>query len=54
MEKNELWDEKIDKEWKDYCKKEIMRTFTEAEKCTKPDWKEMFTDVYEKVPDQLA
>ncbi len=30
-----------------------MEAFTKAEKTKKPHWKEMFTDVYQEIPDQL-
>ncbi len=30
-----------------------MEAFAKAEKTKKPHWKEMFTDVYQDMPDQL-
>ena len=32
----------------------VMEAFANAEKTKKPNWKEMFTDVYDDVPDHLV
>lgn len=43
------WDEKKETEWKKESKTKVMESFAAAEKKLKPDWRLMFTDVYEKM-----
>jgi len=33
--------------------REILRTFGEAERKSKPHWKNLFTDVYKEIPDHI-
>jgi 2-oxoisovalerate dehydrogenase E1 component alpha subunit len=47
------WDESKEAEWKKKSKTKVMEAFARAEKKLKPDWKLMFTDVYEKMPPNL-
>lgn len=58
MEKKGCWDDEKEKSWKDDSKRQVMQSFARAEKRLKPDWKELFTDVYAEMPkhlqDQLA
>lgn len=39
-----------EKEWKENCKRQVMTAFARAEKKLKPNWKEIFTDVYYEMP----
>ncbi|MPC94972.1 2-oxoisovalerate dehydrogenase subunit alpha, mitochondrial [Portunus trituberculatus] len=47
------WDEAKEKQWKDDCKRQVMQSFARAERRQKPSWKEMFTDVYDDMPQHL-
>lgn len=54
LEKQEIWDETRDKQWRDECQKEVMKAFATAEKELLPNWKTgLFTDVYKDVPAHL-
>ncbi|XP_011687205.1 PREDICTED: 2-oxoisovalerate dehydrogenase subunit alpha, mitochondrial [Wasmannia auropunctata] len=48
-----LWCQKREQEFVDSTKKEILRVFAEAERKSKPHWKNLFTDVYKEVPDHI-
>ena len=48
-----LWSEQQEKEWKTQSKKEVLQAFARAEKKLKPNWKEMFTEVYDTIPTDL-
>ena len=48
-----VWDEAKEKEWKNSSRKQVMEAFAKAEKTLKPNFKEMFTDVYDDVPQYL-
>ena len=48
-----IWSEAQEKEWKASSRKQVMEAFAKAEKTPKPNWKEMFTDVYHDVPEHL-
>merc|ERR1712150_336411 len=54
LQKKGLWSEEKEKEWKQTSRKQVMEAFANAEKTKKPNWKEMFTDVYDDVPDHLV
>ncbi|KAI4458592.1 2-oxoisovalerate dehydrogenase subunit alpha mitochondrial [Holotrichia oblita] len=54
MESVGLWNEEKEKEWIEKVKKDVMQTFGEAEKCSKPQWDEMLKDVYKKMPRHLS
>ena len=43
----------MEKDWKASSRKQVMEAFAKAEKTPKPNWKEMFTDVYDDVPPHL-
>ncbi|XP_076069867.1 2-oxoisovalerate dehydrogenase subunit alpha, mitochondrial-like [Oratosquilla oratoria] len=47
------WNDDKEKQWKDDCKRQVMQAFARAEKRLKPNWKEMFTDVYAEVPEHI-
>merc|ERR1712241_986517 len=47
------WSETQEKEWKNESKKRVLEAFARAEKRLKPNWQEMFTDVYHDVPPHL-
>jgi len=47
------WTEAEDKEWKDDARKQVLTAFAAAEKKQKPDWREMFTEVYDEIPKDL-
>ncbi|MCL4138533.1 UNVERIFIED_CONTAM: hypothetical protein GTU68_037079 [Idotea baltica] len=47
------WDEAQEKKWKDDCKKQVMQAFAKAEKKLKPNWKELFKDVYSEIPSHI-
>ncbi len=42
-----------EKEWKEDCKRQVMTAFARAEKKLKPNWKEIFTDVYHEMPTHI-
>ncbi|KAI4458586.1 2-oxoisovalerate dehydrogenase subunit alpha mitochondrial [Holotrichia oblita] len=54
MESVGLWNEEKEKEWIEKVKKDVMQTFGEAEKRSKPQWDEMLKDVYKKMPRHLS
>lgn len=53
LTKKELWSEQQEKEWKNESKKKVLEAFAKAEKVLKPNWKQMFTEVYDEVPVDL-
>lgn len=48
-----LWCEEREKKLVDSTRKEVLRTFVEAERKSKPHWKHLFTDVYKEIPDHI-
>ena len=50
MEASGLWDEAKEKAWIGDARDQILAAFNEAEKRPKPNWQEMFHDVYKEVP----
>lgn len=48
-----LWCEKREEELVNSMKKEILRAFGDAERKSKPHWKNLFTDVYKEIPDHI-
>merc|ERR1712105_24405 len=48
-----LWSEQQEKEWKNESKKKVLEAFARSEKLLKPNWKEMFTEVYDEIPVDL-
>ncbi|KAK3925890.1 2-oxoisovalerate dehydrogenase subunit alpha, mitochondrial [Frankliniella fusca] len=53
MEQKGWWNESQEKEWKESTRKQVFKAFSEAEKRPKPNWKEMFSDVYQDMPSHL-
>lgn len=53
MERKGWWDDSQEKEWKDSTRKQVLKAFGEAENRPKPNWKEMFSDVYKDMPPHL-
>jgi len=53
LTKKGLWSEQQEKEWKNESKKKVLEAFAKAEKVLKPNWKQMFTEVYDEVPVDL-
>jgi len=51
--KKNIWNETMDKEWKDDTRKQVLQAFARAEKRQKPAWSEMFTEVYDVMPEDL-
>eukprot|EP00096_Caligus_rogercresseyi_P015161 TRINITY_DN7601_c0_g1_i2.p1 TRINITY_DN7601_c0_g1~~TRINITY_DN7601_c0_g1_i2.p1 ORF type:complete len:435 (+),score=114.99 TRINITY_DN7601_c0_g1_i2:89-1393(+) len=48
-----LWDEGMEKEWRNDARKQVLEAFAKAEKELKPPLKEMFIDVYDELTPQL-
>jgi len=48
-----IWSEAKEKDWKDDSRKQVLKAFAAAEKRLKPDWREMFTEVYDEMPVDL-
>ncbi|KYN34653.1 2-oxoisovalerate dehydrogenase subunit alpha, mitochondrial [Trachymyrmex septentrionalis] len=48
-----LWCQKREEELIDSIKKEIFHAFGEAERKSKPHWRNLFTDVYKEIPDHI-
>lgn len=48
-----LWCQEKEQELINFTKEEILHFFKEAEKKSKPYWKELFTDVYKEIPDHI-
>lgn len=53
LEKQGHWNAEMDKQWLEECKKNVMTNFAAAEKKLKPNWKEMFHDVYQDMPKNI-
>ena len=47
------WGDAQEKAWKEECKRQVMMAFARAEKRLKPDWRELFTDVYDEMPTHI-
>ncbi|KAF2364995.1 Dehydrogenase E1 component [Trinorchestia longiramus] len=53
MTDRSYWDDHKDKQWKEECHKKVMQAFASAERRVKPNWQELFHDVYAEMPDHL-
>ncbi|XP_050421529.1 2-oxoisovalerate dehydrogenase subunit alpha, mitochondrial isoform X2 [Adelges cooleyi] len=53
LEKKNLWNDQDDLKYASDTKKKLMQTFTIASKKKKPDWRQMFYDVYDELPEHL-
>ncbi|KAK7873206.1 hypothetical protein R5R35_006414 [Gryllus longicercus] len=48
------WSNEEEAAWSSTAKKQILEAFARAEKKLKPNWKEMFQDVYDTMPEHLV
>lgn len=48
-----LWCQEKEQKLINSTRKELFRVFGEAEKKSKPHWKELFTDVYKETPEHI-
>lgn len=53
LESNKLWNEEQERQWLDESRQKVIAAFDQAEKEPKPNWTEMFNDVYKFMPDHL-
>lgn len=53
MESKAWWNGEMETNWIAETKKTIMDTMKDAEKKSKPDWRELFHDVYYDMPDHI-
>ncbi|XP_044738233.1 2-oxoisovalerate dehydrogenase subunit alpha, mitochondrial [Chrysoperla carnea] len=53
LEKKNFWDDETEKKYQTECRKNILSALTKAENKLKPNWREMFGDVYHKMPEHL-
>nr|XP_027202743.1 2-oxoisovalerate dehydrogenase subunit alpha, mitochondrial-like [Dermatophagoides pteronyssinus] len=53
LEQKQWWDDDLEKSWKNESKRLVMTAFVKAEKLPKPNYMEMFEDVYDKMPESL-
>lgn len=53
LEKQGWWNEVEENELRKEMRNEVLAALAEAEKKLKPDWREMFGDVYQKMPIHL-
>eukprot|EP00761_Pharyngomonas_kirbyi_P012636 gb/GECH01012663.1/.p1 GENE.gb/GECH01012663.1/~~gb/GECH01012663.1/.p1 ORF type:complete len:436 (+),score=135.58 gb/GECH01012663.1/:1-1308(+) len=54
LEGENLWNEEQDKNWAKDCRKAVLKEMSAAEKRDKPDWEDMFEDVYDQLPPLLV
>lgn len=47
------WNDELDKAWITDVKKQVLKSFAFAEKKPKPEWQEMFNDVYSEMPNHI-
>lgn len=53
LEAKGWWDQNAENSWTSETKKLVLDTMKDAEKKTKPGWKEMFHDVYYEMPSHI-
>jgi len=53
LEKQKLWNEEKEKELVTQSRKDILAALNKAEKEKKPNWEELFTDVFDTLPKNL-
>ncbi|XP_063239500.1 2-oxoisovalerate dehydrogenase subunit alpha, mitochondrial isoform X2 [Bacillus rossius redtenbacheri] len=53
MEARGWWDDDREKEWLRDARGQVRKSLERCEKKMKPDWREMFHDVYETMPDHI-
>ena len=53
MENKNWWNSEVEEEWKQDSLHQVMQALSRADKALKPPVKDMFTDVYDKVPSRL-
>lgn len=54
LKNNNWWNEDLDKSLINDIKKNVLNTIKTAENFKKPNWREMFHDVYDEMPDNLT
>ena len=53
MENKNWWNSEVEEEWKQDSLHQVMQALSRADKALKPPVKDMFTDVYDKLPSRL-
>ena len=53
METKNRWNSEVEEEWKQDSLHQVMQALSRADKALKPPVKDMFTDVYDKLPSRL-
>ncbi|XP_065217668.1 2-oxoisovalerate dehydrogenase subunit alpha, mitochondrial [Planococcus citri] len=53
LQDNNWWNEELENAYKSDIKKRVLSSMAMAEKKKKPNWKEMFNDVYNEMPENL-
>lgn len=53
MKNKNWWDENAESEYTKSVRKEVLAQISKSEKKLKPDWREMFNDVYHDIPEHL-
>ncbi|KDR17244.1 2-oxoisovalerate dehydrogenase subunit alpha, mitochondrial isoform X2 [Zootermopsis nevadensis] len=54
LEMKGWWNDSKECSWKEETRKNVLKSLARAEKVLKPEWKEMFRDVYYDMPSQLV
>ncbi|XP_046670512.1 2-oxoisovalerate dehydrogenase subunit alpha, mitochondrial-like [Homalodisca vitripennis] len=54
LEAQGWWNSQAQQEFLTSAKKQVLEEFSKSEKKLKPEWQEMFNDVYYEMPDHLA
>lgn len=49
-----IWDQEKETEWLKKARKDVLEAFNTGEKKSKPNWTEMFEDVYTFMPPHLT
>lgn len=53
MISRKIWDNVKEEIWLKQARQEVLEAFNKGEKKRKPNWNEMFTDVYQYMPQNL-
>lgn len=48
-----IWNQQKEDSWLKQARNDVLKAFNAGEKKMKPNWKEMFTDVYKYIPPHL-
>nr|CAH7732748.1 unnamed protein product [Callosobruchus chinensis] len=54
LEKRSLWNQELEKAWLQETRKDVLKAFNDGEKKPKPEWTEVFDDVYKYMPPHLT